>query len=662
MRLNDLIAGLGIEARWGRPPEEITLEDATLALEEVRPGVLFIARQAWYGDTHAQIEAAAARGAAAVLVSRLDTPRPEGIAGLWAPREDPTLGLLCDRLYGEPTRHLRVFGVTGTNGKTSTTWLLEHLLTALGRRPALMGTVEYRLGARRVPATNTTPDALVIHRFARDALRLGASDLVLEVSSHGLALERVAGVRFDAVGFTNLTRDHLDFHGDMDAYRDAKRRLFGPCLAWSRDQGKRPVAVACAGDEGPGFAQAAADVGADAWLLGGAPPDGPWRRATLRTGPPRLRGGTPMTLRLQSGEEGACALPLLGQHNAENAALAALLLEAAAPGALPAALEALASAPAPPGRLEPALPPGAAPLDALIDYAHTPDAVTRALTAARAATSGPLIALLGCGGERDRGKRPLMAAAALAAADHVVLTSDNPRSEDPDAILQDMRAGVLPQDARRVTVQPDRARAIADALLHAPPHALLLALGKGHEPYQLLGARACRLDDAEEARRALLACRDRLPPDAVPLCAGWSPRRLAYALNAPPDADLRAWPLAALTLSDDAGTTTLLPAPTYTHTLHLCLPDRLDALTRLAAEVVRALRDRPTPPAETPHDDAPPRDLEAALLRLASRPADEAPLTLPHHPPLLDLLRAQPPAPPSRIPTRRPTPPTAHAP
>jgi len=241
--------------------EGVVIEEVTLDPREVsaaRP-TLMVARSMWYRDTHAELGEALARGAAALLVSR--APPPETLAAAAAAgvpvalceREDPTLGLLCARFYGHPTRALKVYGVTGTNGKTSTVSFLAELLEAAGERVAVMGTVEYRFGDLRMSAPNTTPDALVIQRFARDALRLGATALALEVSSHALALGRVAGVSFDAVGFTHLGRDHLDFHGDEESYREAKGLLFGRCLEESIAAGKRPAAVAFHTAEGLGM-------------------------------------------------------------------------------------------------------------------------------------------------------------------------------------------------------------------------------------------------------------------------------------------------------------------------------------------------------------------------------------------------------------------------
>ncbi|MCB9525923.1 MAG: UDP-N-acetylmuramoyl-L-alanyl-D-glutamate--2,6-diaminopimelate ligase [Myxococcales bacterium] len=492
----------GLVDGWRRPPPSPApaITEITLDVEEVRPGTLFIARTAWWSDTHALLGEACARGAAALVVSRpgavpVGLDRPVAVVG----REDPALGHIAARFYGHPTRKLEVVGITGTNGKTSTTWIVERLWAALGRRPARMGTLGYTAPGREIPATNTTPDALVIQRFAHDALALGADGLVLEVSSHGLSLERVAGVAFDAVGFTQLGRDHLDFHGDLEDYRAAKARLFGPCLQATQIAGKAPRAVAWVDDpEGarmlahvpPSVPQVPVGTGPAAALRVAATPDG-------------LRGSD---LTLRWGDVTSTArLALPGDHDVANASLA-LALVARSPDGLAAAAAALAQVPAVPGRLERAA-------DGIwVDYAHTPDAVARIIAGVRARAPGErLHVVVGCGGDRDRGKRPLMARAAEA-ADAVWHTADNPRSESAQAILDDMAAG----STRPAHREPDRARAIAQASAQG---ALTLVLGKGHETTQQVGTVAWRFDDREVARRAAAARAAGLPWDRA--CWAW---------------------------------------------------------------------------------------------------------------------------------------------
>ncbi len=499
MRLTALVAGL-VDAVSG----DAEIDHATLDIGEVRPGTLFCARRAWWGDTHGQLTEAAARGASALLVSRREG-LPPGVPCAFAEAEDPALGLICDRLLGAPTLGLRVYGVTGTNGKTSVACLLTHVLGALGERPALMGTLGYRFEDARVEASNTTPDALVIQRFAADAKARGATALVLEVSSHALALRRTAGVAFDSVGFTNLTRDHLDFHGTVEAYAAAKRRLFGEALREAAARGKAPGAAACV-DDPVGETMLAAALGAKlAVALDGDPEAGRW---VVRAGGPPTLDGTDAVLATPAGEA-RVRLPLIGPYNLKNAALAVAMTAATHPGRAADAWSALADFPGVPGRLERAAP------DVFVDYAHTPDAVERALAAVRACTDRPLTVVLGCGGDRDPGKRPLMAAAAAAGGDHVVLTADNPRSEDAEAILDAMSAGLPPGASAERVVRRDHA--IAAALARG---GVTVIAGKGHEAYQEVAGRRFRFDDRVEARRLARAAAEGVAPDDAPLA--WS--------------------------------------------------------------------------------------------------------------------------------------------
>lgn len=499
MRFVELVAGL-VDAVSG----DAEVDHATLDVTEVRPGTLFCARRAWWGDTHAQLAEAAARGASALLVSRREG-LPPGLPYAVAEAEDPALGRVCDRLLGAPTLGLRVYGVTGTNGKTSVACLLTHVLATLGERPALMGTLGYRFEDTEIEASNTTPDALVIQRFASDAKARGATALVLEVSSHALALQRTAGVAFDSVGFTNLTRDHLDFHGTVEAYTAAKRRLFDEALREAAGRGKAPGAAACV-DDPVGPAMLAAAPGPTlAVAAEGAPAPGRW--VVRASGPPTL-DGTTAVLATPHGEA-RVRLPLIGPYNLKNAALAVAMTAPTHPGRHAEAWAALADFPGVPGRLERAAP------DVFVDYAHTPDAVSRALAAVRACTDRPLTVVLGCGGDRDPGKRPLMAAAAAAGADHVVLTADNPRSEHPEAILDAMAAGLPPgADAERI---PRRDYAIAAALAR---DGVTVIAGKGHEAYQEVAGRRFRFDDRAEARRLARARAESVAPDDAPLA--WS--------------------------------------------------------------------------------------------------------------------------------------------
>lgn len=544
-RVDELFLGLGVVCVRGTPDPSFIPTEVTLDVDEVTEGALFIARKLWYVDTHTHVEEAIRRGAGAVLVSDLSgVPARSEIPIFHSPHEDPILGLLCDRFYDHPTAQLKVYGVTGTNGKTSTVSYLADLLRASGERVAVIGTVAFSFEDRVLAASNTTPDALVIHRFARDALDLGATALALEVSSHGLGLARVAGVVFDAVGFTSFGRDHLDFHGSLEAYREAKAQLFDRYLIEAIRRGKRPVAVAHDDEEGIRMLNRAPIVAqrircqvnpsvlSEAELLAVSPRssaaliEGESALSLWSASPPDVHG-VDMTGRLDR-EEGAVTLParrapLIGDYHPANLAIALGMVTGTHPDQVDQIWNSVAETRGVSGRMErvlldPVLEAGARGRVALVDYAHTPDAITRALEALRLVHTGPISVLIGCGGDRDRGKRPEMLRAALAAADVVWLTSDNPRSEDPERILGDALEGspVSPsswdtEDDEGQTSEPqlhvevDRRECIGLAWRSLPARGALLITGKGHEEYQEIGTRRYRLSDVEALRAAAWA-------------------------------------------------------------------------------------------------------------------------------------------------------------
>jgi len=533
MTLGELFAGLSVNALTQGPWRAVEVRELTLDPLELSPELcaLMIARSMWYRDTHEELSSAIERGARALLVSRpppadlISSAERAGLPVLCVAEEDPTLGLISDRFYREPTSRLKVYGVTGTNGKTSTVSYLAELLEAAGERVAVMGTVEYRFESQRLSAPNTTPDALVIHRFARDALDLGATALALEVSSHALTLQRVARVAFDAVGFTNLSRDHLDFHGTMEEYREAKGALFGAWLEASIERGKRPTAVAFAGPEGEAMlsrAPAAAQrvmAAVELWGEGaqqGAQPD-----ALAALSCVVKMSAAPSATEMQLSAllpSGASlmerAVPLIGDYHPSNLAVALGMLwgtHQETPVSLERAWAKLSSTRGVSGRMELAWSDEAAERGrvALVDYAHTPEAVTRALEALRAVHRGAIYTVLGCGGDRDRGKRPLMARAALALSERLYLTSDNPRSEDPQQILRDAQEGLSRVELERTRCDADRREVISRAWRELPAGGALLIAGKGHESYQELALegqkRRFALSDAEALRAAALA-------------------------------------------------------------------------------------------------------------------------------------------------------------
>jgi UDP-N-acetylmuramoyl-L-alanyl-D-glutamate--2,6-diaminopimelate ligase len=400
------------------------------------------------------------------------------------------LGAIADRVYGQPSRELWMVGVTGTNGKTSCSHWIAAGLDANDRRAAVVGTLGNGPWGALEPATNTTPDAAELHEMLRSLKTAGAEAVSMEVSSHGLDQGRVNAVAFDVALFTNLSRDHLDYHGTMAAYGAAKSRLF----AWP---GLR-VAVINADDAfGQSLIDAARGSGRKVLTYGFGAAD--------IVGTRLVASGSGLAFALETPwGKGEVYTPLVGAFNAANllGVLGVLLVSGVA---LEPALAFLARAEAPPGRMQ-RLGGGRAPL-VVIDYAHTPDALEKALRALRAAvgTPGELICVFGCGGDRDRGKRPEMGRVAAQLADRVIVTSDNPRSEEPEAIASEIVRGIRDTGNRRYAIELDRGTAIAAAVAEAAVGDVVLLAGKGHESYQERSGIRLPFLDAEHAARALAA-------------------------------------------------------------------------------------------------------------------------------------------------------------
>lgn len=463
------------------PPTIADAEVTSLAGDSraVRPGALFVARKGALHDGHDHVAAAVAAGASAVAAERpVETSVP--IVLLEGPS---AVARLAAVFHGRPSEAVRVVGVTGTNGKTTTTYLIRAALAAAGTPCGVVGTVGYDVGGGRAVANLTTPDPITLQGLLAEARDRGLGAVAMEVSSHALALGRVDEVTFAAGVFTNLTPDHLDFHRDMEDYFAAKRRLFvrAPrgAVHVGDPYGRRLAA------EFPGllsFARAGAGVEAD--LLA----DG------VRLG----LEGTRIVLRA-GGETAEVETSLLGLPNVENAlAAAAAGLALGAP--LAAIARGLAAAAAPPGRFERV--ENDRGFQVVVDYAHTPDALERLLETGRALGPRRILLVFGCGGDRDRTKRPVMGRIATKRADLVFATSDNPRTEDPERILDEILAGRNGSGApvRRIA---DRRAAIRAAISEAGPGDLVLVAGKGHEDYQIVGRERRPFDDRTEAREAL---------------------------------------------------------------------------------------------------------------------------------------------------------------
>lgn len=489
IKLSTLLRQVGLPPAAG----EASLRGLSLDSRRCRRGELFCALPSASGkavDAVAHVRQAAAAGAAAVLalpaVLRAAGPLGRTLAlPSLQPRRDAAL--LAAAFHGHPGRRLVLAAVTGTNGKTTITFLAHGLLKA--KHPgALIGTVGYWIGDRRHAASHTTPSALELQALLAEAVAAGCRSAVMEASSHALDQERLAGLSFDGAVFSNLTRDHLDYHGSMSAYGRAKARLFG--LLKSRG-------VAVVNAEDPWSTRMAAARTRGSRLLryhaGGG-------RAELRAEDVSFgMDGTDFTLAFEGRRE-RLHLPLVGRFNVANA-LAAAGLALGLGRSLRAVVAGLTTPILPPGRFE--LLREGQPFNVVVDYAHTPDALERLIRAAREVTPGRVITVFGCGGDRDRGKRPIMGRLGAQLSDRVVLTSDNPRGEDPGAILREILAGV-PKDLRaKVETQLDRGRAIRRALAAARRGDSVLIAGKGHEDYQIVGARKFHFDDRQVARRAL---------------------------------------------------------------------------------------------------------------------------------------------------------------
>jgi UDP-N-acetylmuramoyl-L-alanyl-D-glutamate--2,6-diaminopimelate ligase len=473
------------------PNEMGSLSGITLDSRSVEPGDLYVALPGAHVHGAAFCADAVAAGAVAVLTD------PDGRARAVASGvpvfvlADPRarLGEIACWVYGDPSSRLRLIGVTGTSGKTTSTYLIEAGLRAAGHLTGLVGGVELRVGTERLASSLTTPEAPDLQGLFAMMTERGVTAAAMEVSSHSLALGRVAGTAFDVAVFTNLSQDHLDFHADMEDYFRAKASLFMP-----------PVLGVVNIDDKYGRRLAAeAPVPVTTFSPSGRA-DADWRAADVRSG----ADGSTFRLVGPGGIEADVSVGLAGVFNVANA-VGALVALVEAGIRLEDAVAGVAACPGVPGRLE-RVPAAGLGVTAFVDYSHKPGAVEAVLRSLRPVTQGNLIIVLGCGGDRDKAKRPMMGAAAASLADVAILTSDNPRSEDPLAILAAMVGGVLsvPRAQRaRVIVEPDRAAAIGQAAALAAPGDVVVVAGKGHETGQYVAGAVLPFDDRQVTAEAL---------------------------------------------------------------------------------------------------------------------------------------------------------------
>ncbi len=490
MRLSELAAEMKNVAQTGTGDPGIL--SITADSRTVEPGALFAALPGSREDGVKFIKEAVERGAAALLTEQIPQPDP-GIPYLVAEDVRKALGEAADSFYSHPSRSLELIGITGTNGKTTTAYLVRHIFNQAGRRCGMLGTIEYDLGNKVEPAPLTTPDTVRFTRSLAEMRDFGCTAAVAETSSHALEQDRVWPHRFVCGIFTNLTRDHLDYHGDMDSYLAAKKLLFQRLGAGAK-------AVANLRD--PHAEELLAGITAKVYGYVVADGEKPEKPETGRKDAYQVEilSGDLSGQRFRMTGPGLnreFSLPLVGRHNVENASGAVLAAHAlGVPDATIA--DALADFPGVPGRLERVAGPDG--ITAFVDYAHTDDALRSVISVLRPLAKKRLITVFGCGGDRDKGKRPLMAKAAEEASDMVVVTSDNPRTEDPESIIADILPGFA--DRGKAQVEPDREKALHLAVRLAEPGDTLLVAGKGHEDYQVIGTEKRHFDDREILREA----------------------------------------------------------------------------------------------------------------------------------------------------------------
>ena len=454
----------------------------------VVPGGLFVAIRGNAADGHAFVSDAFVKGCAVAVVE--DREALSGKPGIVVSNSRLALSKLSALVHDDPSARMKVIGITGTNGKTTTNWILYHLLNRIGGGSLRIGTLgtEY-LGHGAQEGSLTSPDPISLHAVMREAELAGAQSCVMEASSHALDQARVEDVKFDVGVFTNLTRDHLDYHKTFEHYFAAKSHLFE--LLQTGSKTTKGAVINIDDPYGVQLWERSKEMGLRDWSFG--------RDARARFSIREVsETPTAMIITLYDREarnELRIAAPFIGPHNAENV-VAAFASAAALGYPIETVSEALANTPQVPGRLERVGEKGPR---VFVDYAHTPDALERVLKAVRVSTEGELWCVFGCGGDRDKGKRPEMGRIAAAAADRVVVTSDNPRTEQPQAILDDILAsGISPS-----IVEVDRARAIERAITEAAPRDTVVIAGKGHEDYQIIGTTKIHFSDQEVSRKAL---------------------------------------------------------------------------------------------------------------------------------------------------------------
>jgi len=498
VRFGELVPDGEIVRRMG--PSDVEVKGLAYRSRDVREGWLFAAIPGTAVDGHLFVDDAVKRGASALLVRKppADLPELVGVAVVEDPRR--ALARAAGRFFGFPSRRMDVIGITGTNGKTTTAFLMESVLREAKLNPAVIGTVNYRMGDLVYPAPVTTPESVDLQAMLAEMLEKGARSAVIEVSSHALHQGRVWGLKFASRVFTNLSHDHLDYHNTMEEYFRAKSLLF--THEEFGDSGPPVINI-----DDPWGRRLSEIVGEIAVTYGTGSPDASVRVIRAVSGD----AGLSLKITTPAGEIDI-ASGLLGKMNVYNilASVAVSIAMNLDPNVIKSGIEAVGSVP---GRLEPV--PNDRGINVLVDYSHTPDALDKVLQAVREFTAGKLFVVFGCGGDRDRAKRPMMGEIAARLADAAIITSDNPRSEDPFDIISEILEGVntaaagkresrsYPEGDGVYWVEPDRRKAIVQAIETARSGDAVLIAGKGHEDYQIIGDERIHFDDREVAREAL---------------------------------------------------------------------------------------------------------------------------------------------------------------
>ena len=485
MQLKTLLAALPVREIIG--PVDRAVEGIAYDSRRVQRNGLFVALRGEKSDGHDFVDQAIEKGATVIVAERAEKNSRATFVVVENTRT--AMADLAARFYNYPARKLKLAGVTGTNGKTTTTFLIKHICEKAGMRTGLLGTVRYEIGERVLPAARTTPESLDLQELLAQIREAGCKAVAMEVSSHALAQDRVLDLEWEVAVFTNLTQDHLDFHGTMENYFEAKAKLFDQLAR--QEKKKKPVAIINIDDRYGQKLIARIDNKVSVVTFGTG------IKADFRASNYRMEfGGTSYQLDAR-GKSYLVRVPLIGRFNVANS-VAALAAANALGINLRDAVLSLGKSPQVPGRLE--MVPAKRQFQVFVDYAHTPDALLNVLKTSRELAPRKLIVVFGCGGDRDREKRPLMGEIADQKADYAIVTSDNPRKEDPDKIIAEIEKGFRGGHFEKIS---DRAAAISRAIELAQPRDIVLIAGKGHENYQEFADHTVPFEDIQVARRAI---------------------------------------------------------------------------------------------------------------------------------------------------------------